>query len=66
MFQPKYTLNTEWHDRRDEASMPFIRAIRTMNNRLPGLKPEMLRMFHEDFEEVMNRKSNGSGTHLMF
>lgn len=61
MFQPKYSLLREWPDRRDEEGMPFIRAIRTMSNHLPELKPKLLEFFRNDLDIIISSSPKFGG-----
>jgi hypothetical protein len=62
MFQPKYTLLDEWPDNRADEGMPIIRAIRTMSNHLPELKPKLLEIFEHDLDAKVRSFAKADGT----
>ena len=61
MFQPKYTLNGEWHDRRDEGTMPHIRAIRTLTNRLPSRNTSIIEIFRDELNRISTSDTGEQG-----
>ena len=61
MFQPRYTLLDEWPDNRADKGMPIIRAIRSMSNRLPELKSNLLEIFEHDMDVKVRSFAKADG-----
>lgn len=66
-FQPKYTLLEAWPAKRDELGMPFIRAIRTITNHMPEMKPHIIELYTEGIDKAIEGASvTGGGSGLCF